>query len=136
MQTVFYFIYMKKEDVVSAFKKNLVAIRKKRGFSQRELAKRMNATQRVVAYYEKEAANIPLTKLQELAYALDVSVVELLDNRVGKRNGVEELDVRIIRKIKQIEGLPRRAQEALWHTINTTIEINAIKAHKKKNSSR
>ncbi|MDD5672860.1 MAG: helix-turn-helix transcriptional regulator [Chitinivibrionales bacterium] len=123
---------MQKEDVVSTFKKNLVAVRKKRGLSQRELAKKMNATQRIVAYYEKEAANIPLTKLQDLARALDVTVVELLDQRLDKAKGVEELDVRIIRKIKQIEGLPRRAQEALWHTINTTLEMQALKAAKKK----
>ncbi|MDD5343091.1 MAG: hypothetical protein PHW12_01580, partial [Smithella sp.] len=61
-----------------------------------------------------------------------VTVVELLDQRLDKAKGVEELDVRIIRKIKQIEGLPRRAQEALWHTINTTLEMQALKAAKKK----
>jgi transcriptional regulator with XRE-family HTH domain len=119
---------MQKQDVVSTFKKNLVALRKKRGLSQRELARKMDATQRIVAYYEKEAANIPLTKLQDLAHALDVTVVELLDQRLEKANGVAELDVRIIRKIKQIEGLPRRSQEALWHTINTTLEMHALKA--------
>jgi transcriptional regulator with XRE-family HTH domain len=119
---------MQKQDVVPTFKKNLVALRKKRGLSQRELARKMGATQRIVAYYEKEAANIPLTKLQDLARALDVTVVELLDQRLEKANGVAELDVRIIRKIKQIEGLPRRSQEALWHTINTTLEMHALKA--------
>jgi transcriptional regulator with XRE-family HTH domain len=134
MQTVFYFSFMQKEDVVPTFKKNLVALRKKRGLSQRELAKKMGATQRIVAYYEKEAANIPLTKLQDLARALDVTVVELLDQRLDKAKGVEELDVRIIRKIKQIEGLPRRSQEALWHTINTTLEMQALKTAKKKNN--
>jgi transcriptional regulator with XRE-family HTH domain len=118
---------MQKEDVVSTFKKNLVALRKKRGFSQRELAKKMQATQRIVAYYEKEAANIPLTKLQDLARALDVTVVELLNQRFEKAKGVEELDVRTVKKIKQIEGLPRRAQEALWHNINTTLEMHALK---------
>jgi transcriptional regulator with XRE-family HTH domain len=119
---------MQKEDAVSTFKNNLVALRKKRGLSQRELAKKMGSTQRIVAYYEKEAANIPLTKIQDLARALDVTIVELLDQRFDKTKSVEELDVRIIRKIKQLDGLPRRSREALWHTINTTLEMHAIKA--------
>jgi hypothetical protein len=61
-----------------------------------------------------------------------VTVVELLDQRLDKTKSVEELDVRTIRKLKQIEDLPRRAREALRHTINTTLEMNAIKAQKSK----
>jgi transcriptional regulator with XRE-family HTH domain len=123
---------MHKENIVQIFKDNLVRIRKKRGYTQRQLAKKVGTSQRAVAYYENDAANIPLTKLQDLANALEVSVVELLGPVNGKSRGIEEMDIRIIRKIKQIEKLPRRAQEALWHTINTTLEMHALKAQKKK----
>lgn len=115
------------EDVVETFKKNLIRLRKRRGLSQRELAKKMGSTQRVVAYYEKEAANIPLTKIQDIARALDISVLELLDTKIDKRAEIENLDVRTIRKIEQIDNLPRRARESLWQTINSFLETHKAK---------
>lgn len=118
---------MMNEDVVETFKKNLIRLRKRRGLSQRELAKKMGSTQRVVAYYEKEAANIPLTKIQDIARALDISVLELLDTKIDKRAEIENLDVRTIRKIEQIDNLPRRARESLWQTINSFLETHKAK---------
>ena len=122
---------MTQEDVVETFKKNLVKLRKRRGLSQRQLAKKMGSTQRVVAYYEKEAANIPLTKLQDIAHALEVSVLDLLDTKIDRRAHIDEIDVRTLRKIEQIDNLPRRARESLWQTINTALEMQTLKAEKK-----
>lgn len=118
-----YFFVMPKNDIVSIFKRNLVQLRKARGYTQRELARKMKVSQRVVAYYENDAANIPLTKLQDLATALDVAVVELLaPKKNGKERDIEEIDIRIIRKMKEIQALPRRTSDALWLTINATLE--------------
>jgi transcriptional regulator with XRE-family HTH domain len=121
-------------DVVETFKKNLVRLRKKRGLSQRELAKRMGSSQRVVAYYEKEAANIPLTKLQEIARALEVSVLDLLDTKIDRRANITSIDVRTLRKIEQIDNLPRRARESLWQTINATLGMHAQKSQQSSRS--
>jgi transcriptional regulator with XRE-family HTH domain len=119
-------------DIVSTFKRNLVQLRKARGYTQRELAKRMKVSQRVVAYYENDAANIPLTKLQDLADALNVAVVELLSpKKNGKERDLEEIDIRVIRKMKEIQGLPRRASDALWLTINATLEKSQRRQEKK-----
>jgi transcriptional regulator with XRE-family HTH domain len=120
-----------KKNTMEIFRKNLYRLRKERGLSQRTIAEKMKVSQRLVAYYECKAPNIPLTKVQDFADALEVSIVELLDTKQKGISEAEELDVRIIRKIKQIEKLPRRAQEALWHNINTTLEVHAGKMQKK-----
>lgn len=118
---------MKKTNLTKTVKENIVKYRKNAGLSQVELAKRMKVSQRVIAYYENEATNIPLDQLQNFADALSVAVSALLDTKVEKSSGVEEIDIRLIRKIKQIEELPRRSKDALWHNINTAIESNAMK---------
>lgn len=129
-----YMTEQKKQNNIDIFKKNLVRLRKERGLSQRALAAKIGVTQRLITYYEKEAPNIPLTKIQEIAEALEVSIVELLDPRQRISN-TEELDVRTIRKIKQIESLPRRARDALWHTINATLDKYAEKSRTTKKAS-
>lgn len=112
---------MNKPNIVEVAKKNIVRCRKARAMSQQELAKRMKATQRVVAYYENEASNIPLTKLQDFAEALDVSIAALLDESYDRRPSVEQFDIRLIRKLKQIHSLPKRPRDALWHAINNAL---------------
>jgi len=123
---------MKKTSIAETVKKNLIKYRKNAGLSQVELAKRMKVSQRVVAYYENEATNIPLDQLQNFAEALNVAVIALMDTKIERSTGVEEIGIRLIRKMKQIEALPRRSKDALWHSINTAIENNAMKQKNKK----
>ena len=124
---------MKKYDSVAVFKKNLYLLRKRRGLSQRALAAKIGATQRLVAYYETNAPNIPLSKVQDIAEALNVTIVEMLETRRPKDAAVEELDVRTVRKIQQINKLPRRAREALWQTINATLKAHALEKERSHN---
>jgi len=118
---------MKNTGIVKAVQDNLVRIRKERGLTQSELARKINSSQRAIAYYENEGNNIPLSKVQELAEALEVSVAELLDLNTRK-TGIEDIDIRLVKKIQAIETLPRRAKDALWHTINMTLEMQKLKS--------
>lgn len=45
---------------------------------------------------------------------------------------VEYLDILTIRKIRQIDNLPKRAKLALWQTINATLEVSQLKTNRKK----
>lgn len=122
---------MDSTHIISSFKTNLVKFRRQKGLSQRALAKKMGVSQRVISYYEKDAANVPLSRIIDLANALGVSIIELLDPKIERKNTLQELDVRTIRKIRQIDQLPRRKQEELWQHINTALEIQMLKAEKK-----
>jgi transcriptional regulator with XRE-family HTH domain len=123
---------MEPNQIIAHFKENLAKIRINQGFSQRTLAKKMSVSQRVISYYEKDAPDVPLSKIIEFSNVLGVSVLELLDTKIETNKEYEEIDVRIIRKIRQIEKLPRRTQDALWNNINTAIEMNNLKAKNKK----
>jgi transcriptional regulator with XRE-family HTH domain len=135
MQQYLYLNFMNTNHLISSFKANLVKFRRQMGLSQRGLAKKMGVSQRVVSYYEKDAADVPLSRIIDLANALNVTVIELLDPKMERRSNWADLDVRIIRKIRQIEKLPRRKQDELWQHINTALEIQTLKAEKKDTAS-
>ena len=123
---IVYITCMNESKLTNAVKENLVRIRKQRGLSQRDLANKLNITQRVIAYYENESNNIPLAKVEEIAEILEVSVAELLSLQTQK-SSIEDIDVRLIKKLKAINTLPKRARDTLWHTINMTLEHHTLK---------
>lgn len=67
-----------KSDLKKSFGKRLALVRKAKGITQLELAKKIGATQRVIAYYEAESDHIPTNLLVPIAKALKVSLDELV----------------------------------------------------------
>lgn len=122
---------MNKKNIVTTAQENIIRLRKANGLSQTDLAKKMKTSQRLVAYYESKASNIPLMKLQEFADVLNVSVGALLDERPVHSPVGPEIDLRLLKRLKQIDKLPRRSKDALIHSINTAIENNTLKTQKK-----
>jgi transcriptional regulator with XRE-family HTH domain len=122
---------MVRKNIVKIAKRNIIQYRKVRGMSQTELARKMKISQRLVAYYESKASNISLEKLQDFADALDVSVGALLDERPAVPEVGPRVDIRILKRVQQIESLPRRARDALLHNINTAIQVHSPKCRKK-----
>lgn len=63
----------------------LKQLRKARGLTQKDLAKRVGITQQAIARYEAQERTPSLRVLKRLAKALDVDMVELL-NDVSKED--------------------------------------------------
>ena len=122
---------MDKPDIVETVRNNIILYRKKRGWSQVELAKKMNVSQRIVAYYESEATSIPISKAQQFADGLQVSLVALVEEHTGQTREFGDMDIRLIKKVKSIENLPRRTRDALWHNINTAIQVHEMREQKR-----
>jgi DNA-binding XRE family transcriptional regulator len=59
------------------FGARLVALRKRAGYTQTELARELNVTRRMIAYYEGETEFPPSALLPQLTQALGVSLEEL-----------------------------------------------------------
>ncbi len=59
--------------------RNVVYIRKKRGFSQEELANRAEIDRTYIGYIENIKYNITIMKLASIAQALEVTIFDLLD---------------------------------------------------------
>lgn len=69
-------------DILILFGTNLRRIRKDKGFSQRELSSRCNIDNADISRMENGDINITLKTLQQLADAMDISVLELLIPRI------------------------------------------------------
>jgi transcriptional regulator with XRE-family HTH domain len=107
-----------------ALGQRLAQLRKLRGLSQEELARRVGAIQVVISDYENGKTRLFAETAVRFAAALDVPVQELL--QVSKPVAVEPAahkpNRKLLRRMEQIERLPRRKQTALLTTIDTFLE--------------
>ena len=109
----------------SAFGKRLAKLRKEAGYTQEELALEISATRRMIAYYETESDHPPTNMLVGLATALKVSTDELLGIKAPKKN--KQPDLRIMRRLQQIEKLGSSKKRQVLHLIDTVIEAEQLK---------
>lgn len=105
----------------SDFAKNLIALRKNRGVSQRDLAERTGISRRMIAYYETNAAIPPIEKLNQIAQALGASIADLVDpSRVD--DSVRALNTRTLKKVHLIEQLPPEEQKKVMEYAKDLLE--------------
>jgi transcriptional regulator with XRE-family HTH domain len=98
------------------FGQRLARLRKARGFTQTELGQVIGLSQRMMTYYERQNAWPPAHLLPPLAEALAVSLDELMGLRPAP-DAPPPRRSRLWRKLREIEKLPRRDQQALLRTI-------------------
>lgn len=110
----------------SKFAKNLIAIRKAKGLSQRDLAKLSGISNRMIAYYETNTTIPPIDKLLMLSNALDISIAELLDNNLSDKD-IIRLNTRTLKKVKLLEKLPPEDQRKVLDYIKALIARNNLK---------
>lgn len=109
----------------SEFGRRLTAIRQERGLTQTQLADRINASQRVISYYETVADSAPGSIIVQLAQALDVSADELLGLRPPKKARPISEDPktkRLWKKFQQVQKLPEKDQRAVIRLVNSLVE--------------
>ena len=114
----------------SEFGSRLTAIRQERGLTQTQLAERINATQRVISYYETVADSAPGPIIAQLAQALDVSADELLGLRPPKkaRQITEDPKTkRLWKKFQQVQELPEKDQRAVIRLVNSLVSAQRSK---------
>lgn len=99
------------------FGARLARFRKERGFTQVELAAMVGMIQAVISDYERDKLRPYADVVARFAVALGLSSDELLGLKAPKRNGAAK-NRRFLRRIQQIENLPKRDQEALLRTID------------------
>ncbi len=117
---------MKSNETYSHFGKNLRKIRKAKGYTQEKLAELSGVSRRMIGHYETVVQNPSLDKVKKLSHALNVSDEELLGIKKpqGKKKKEEELSFKLMKKLRVIEELPVRDQNAIFHYINALVEKN------------
>ena len=109
----------------SFFAKNLISIRKTKGISQRDLAKKTGISTRMIAYYEGKSSIPSIEILKKLANALNVTVAELVDPE-HKIQEIQNLNTRTIKKIQLLEQLPPEDQRKVLDYIKDLLDKNKL----------
>ncbi len=112
---------------ITGFGSRLVVLRKAAGFTQQELAQELGVSRRMIAYYEGETEHPPTTILPRLAQALKVSADELL-NGDGQREAIpEHTNIRLQRKLQQLEKLSVKERRQAMQLLDVFIERGQLK---------
>jgi transcriptional regulator with XRE-family HTH domain len=117
----YYFQCMNKNT--NTFGKRIAAVRKSRGLSQRDLAKQVGISYRMIAYYEAQTNRPPAAKLPVIANALKISVDELL--------GISPLSVkapqngRLWKRLQVVDKLPPQAQKQVVELVELLAKSTA-----------
>ena len=98
----------------------LARLRKEKGFTQIELAEKIGTIQVIISDYERDKLRPHPDMIIRIALALDISTDEYLGLKTSNNNK-EKVNRRLLRRIKQIERLPKRDQDALLRTIDAFV---------------
>jgi transcriptional regulator with XRE-family HTH domain len=104
------------------FGQRLAAARKSCGWSQSQLADKLETTQKVIDYYERRAVNPSLAFIERAAQALDVPVAELAGGEskpAGRRPGPPS---QLARRLEQIRRLSRKDQEFILEVLDRFLQ--------------
>ncbi len=94
----------------------IAALRKKHGLTQGELADRVGVSQALLSAYELGKARIGADVVLRVAEALRASTDEVLGRTKAKDEGPIP-GRRLLRRLAEIDGLPRRKRDALMQMI-------------------
>ena len=103
----------------SEFGKNLIAIRRKKGISQVELAKKLGLHQRMISHYEGNTEGPTFDMMKKIAEALNVNLAVLIGVSKNGKTETETLPSKAIQKRwPVIAKLPHKDQQNLVRMID------------------
>ena len=105
-----------------AFGKRLAAARIAKGWSQTELAARLDTTLKMIDYYERRANNPSVEFVRQAARVLGVSMAELLGEEVQIKRARKTGPTGKVHKIfEEVSKLPRRQQEKIVEVVSALV---------------
>lgn len=103
------------------FGERMAQLRQTSGYSQRELAREIGVSHRMVAYYETQTEHPPTHILPILAKTLGITADQLLGIEKEKKNE-KGRDNRLWRRFSQIEALPPSDRKPIVQLIDTFLQ--------------
>jgi transcriptional regulator with XRE-family HTH domain len=103
------------------FGQRMARIRKAKGYTQVELAKRMDIIQALISDYECDKLRPYHEMIVRLAKALDISTDELLGVKPIKTKS-SKVSLKLQRRMQKIDVLPPAKQKIILQTIDTFIK--------------
>lgn len=107
------------------FSENLRTLRKQKGFSQEELAARLHVVRQTISKWEKSLSVPDADALIRLADILEVTVTELLGEKVDHSTDTDNIAEQLSRINEQLAIKNRRARR-LWKAIGIILALIVI----------
>jgi transcriptional regulator with XRE-family HTH domain len=98
----------------------LARIRKERGYTQVELAKKIGSIQALLSDYEHDKLRLSAEMAVRFAMALDISTDELLHPDAKKKPGKKH-SRKVLRRMEEIEKLPPRQQAVVLSALDSIL---------------
>jgi len=103
----------------------LARVRKERGYTQVELAKKIGITQTLVSDYETDRLRLSAEMAVRFALAFETSTDELLKPKVKNNSAAKKPSLRMMRRIEEIEKLPPRRQAFVLTALDSILRGEA-----------
>lgn len=104
----------------------LARIRKERGLTQLEVAKRTGLIQTLISDYERGRLRLAADMIVRFAVALGISTDELLQPKARNVAAApRKISRKVLQRLERIESLPSYRQRALLTTIDQFLQTNA-----------
>ena len=104
------------------FSENLKALRKQKGFSQEELATRLHVSRQTISKWEKNLSVPDADTLIRLAEILEVSVSELLGEKIENENATSDVAEQLSRINEQL-AIKNRRSRRIWKIISIILAV-------------
>jgi transcriptional regulator with XRE-family HTH domain len=99
----------------------LARLRKERGYTQVELAKKMGLIQTLVSSYELDKLRLSGEMAVRFAMALDITTDELLHPKASKKKSGRKPSLKVMRRMEEIEKLPPRQQSFVLSALDSIL---------------
>jgi len=108
-----------------ALGKRLARLRKERGYTQVELAKKIGIIQSLVSDYETDRLRLTAEMVLRFALALEITTDELLHPKPRKKSPLRKPSLKVIRRMDEIEKLPPRRQAFVLSALDSLLRGTA-----------
>ncbi|MEW6368253.1 MAG: helix-turn-helix transcriptional regulator [Acidobacteriota bacterium] len=105
-----------------AIGERLTRIRRERGITQVELARKLGVAQPVLSDYERGELRLHGQLIVKLARILGVTTDELLGVEPSRPSKSPVKNRRLLRRLQDMDMLPKRDQQAIYRTITAFLE--------------
>jgi transcriptional regulator with XRE-family HTH domain len=116
-------------SVIKAIGKNIATTRKKRGLTQKEFAQQIGITQTLLSHYETGRLRITGDMIAVVAKTLKVSADTIIGLKKDE-NHSNEISLKLIRRVKRLEGLSINMQKKILSSIDMMIDAALNKKYK------
>ena len=120
---------------VAIIAERLTAIRKEKGITQIDMAKKLKVTQSMYSRYERADARIYADLLCKMATILTVTPNDLCGVTKSGNDTVDPMEhsvpKRFIRRLRGVETMTRTEQDSLLTVIDTWLEASKVRKNSK-----